>query len=443
MAQREYNFDGLVGPTHNYAGLSVGNLASAAHEGQVSSPRRAALQGLAKMRFVASLGVGQAVLPPQPRPSLRTLRALGFTGSDEAVVTRAAKEAEHLLRLCSSAAAMWTANAATCAPSEDTLDGRLHLTPANLEAMFHRRLEADTTHRVLSRIFSDSKHFALHAPLPGGIHFADEGAANHTRLCVEKRPAVHLFSWGRRSYETGQAPLRFPARQTREASEALARLHQVRAESCLFPQQAPAGIDAGAFHTDVLAVGNDGFLMLHADAFLDVTPLLASLREKLGEAFRYTLASEAELPVGDAVAAYPFNSQVLTLQDGSMCIVAPKESEERPAARAFLQRVLAEDNPVKAIHYLDVRESMNNGGGPACLRQRIRLTEEERAAVKARVFYDEALHKDLEAWVSRHYRERLAPDDLRDPGLAREGMVALDALTQLLRMGSVYDFQAA
>lgn len=442
MAQREYNFDGLVGPTHNYAGLSVGNLASAAHEGQVSSPRRAALQGLEKMRFVASLGVGQAVLPPQPRPSLRTLRALGFQGTDEAVVTRAAEEDELLLRLCSSAAAMWTANAATCAPSEDTADKRLHLTPANLEAMFHRSLEAHSTHAVLARLFEDSRQFVVHAPLPGGIHFADEGAANHTRLCTEGRPAVHLFAWGRSSYRTATAPARFPARQTREASCALARLHQLLPAQCLFPQQAPAGIDAGAFHTDVLAVGNDDFLMLHELAFENSNGLLETLRERLGPSFASVLATEAELPAADAVAAYPFNSQVLSLPQGGMCIVAPKESEGRPKARAFLERVVAEDNPVKAVHYLDVRESMNNGGGPACLRQRIRLTDAERAAVKARVFYDEALHTDLAAWVRRHYRDRLAPGDLRDPALAREGMTALDELTGLLRLGSVYDFQA-
>ena len=441
MAQREYNFDGLVGPTHNYAGLSVGNLASAAHEGQVSSPRRAALQGLEKMRLVASLGVGQAVLPPQPRPSLRTLRALGFVGTDEAVVTRAAAEAEHLLRLCSSAAAMWTANAATCAPSEDTQDRRLHLTPANLQAMFHRSLEADTTHDVLLRIFADTEAFCVHAPLPGGIHVADEGAANHTRLAVEGRPAVHLFAWGRSSFTQTPVPARFPARQTREASLALARLHQLPPTQCLFPQQAPAGIDAGAFHTDVLAVGNDSFLMLHASAFEDTEGLLATLKERLGPAFTSCLASEKELGVTDAVAAYPFNSQVLTLPQGGMCILAPKESEERQAARAFLERVLHEDNPVQAVHYLNVRESMNNGGGPACLRQRIRLTEAERSRVGPRVFYDEALHRDLEAWVKKHYRDRLAPDDLRDPALAREGMVALDVLTQLLALGSVYDFQ--
>jgi succinylarginine dihydrolase len=443
MAQREYNFDGLVGPTHNYAGLSVGNLASAAHEGQVSSPRQAALQGLDKMRAVAALGVGQAVLPPQPRPSLRTLRMLGFTGTDEAVVTRAAREGEQLLRLCSSAAAMWTANAATCAPSDDTGDGRMHLTPANLQAMFHRAIEADTTHAVLRSIFADGAHFAVHAPLPGGGQFADEGAANHARLSVPGRPAIHLFAWGRSTYRPGPAPARFPARQTEEASQALARLHRIAPSQCLFPQQAPAGIDAGAFHTDVLAVGNDGFLMLHALAFAETDGLLAALRSKLGTGFTSVLATEEELPAADAVATYPFNSQVLTLPSGRMVIVAPVEAQERPRARAFLERVVAEDNPVKAVHYLDVRQSMNNGGGPACLRQRIRLTDTERAAVKARVFYDPALHEDLAAWIRRHYRDRLAPADLADPALARENMAALDELTRILRLGSVYDFQRA
>jgi succinylarginine dihydrolase len=443
MAQREYNFDGLVGPTHNYAGLSPGNLASEAHEGQVSSPLRAALEGLEKMRAVAALGVGQAVLPPQPRPSLRTLRALGFSGSDEEVLVRAAREAEPLVRLVSSAAAMWTANAATSAPSEDTLDGRMHLTPANLQAMFHREIEADTTTRVLRSIFADTTHFSVHAPLPGGGQFSDEGAANHTRLAVPSRPAVHLFAWGRSSYRPAPAPVRFPARQTLEASEALARLHQLAGAQCLFPQQAPAGIDAGAFHSDVLAVGNEGFLMLHAAAFTEPETLLARLAEKLGPGFRWALASEAELPLQEAVAAYPFNSQLVTLPSGKMAIVAPKEAEERPRSRAFLERVVAEDNPVEAVHYLEVRQSMNNGGGPACLRQRIRLTDAERAVVRPRVFYDEALHRELAAWVRRHYRERLSPDDLRDPALAREGMAALDALTQLLRLGSVYDFQQA
>ena len=447
MPAREYNFDGLVGPTHNYAGLSHGNVASLTHAGQPASPRGAALQGLAKMRFVASLGVGQAVLPPHERPALRTLRRLGFRGSDEEVLAQAARDPElkdQLLRISSSAAAMWTANAATSIPSSDAADGRLHLIPANLTAMFHRSLEAVTTARVLRSIFADAKKFEVHDPLPGGGHFGDEGAANHTRLFVEGGAAVHLFAWGRCAFgdpPPAGEPSVFPARQTREASHALARLGQVDAARALFPQQHPVGIDAGAFHTDVLAVGNENVLLLHELAFVEVSALLDELRALLGESFVALLASEKELPAASAVAAYPFNSQLLTLPDGSMTLVAPEEAREDSRARAFLQRVVGSDGPIKTVHHLDLRESMENGGGPACLRQRIVLHDAERSAITARVFWDEALGTELEAWVRRHYRDRLVGEDLADPRLAHENMQALDELTRILRIGSVYDFQ--
>lgn len=445
MPAVEYNFDGLVGPTHNYAGLSHGNVASLLHAGQPANPRGAALQGLGKMRFVASLGVGQAVLPPHERPSLRTLRQLGFRGSDEEVLAQAAADPElkdQLLRISSSAAAMWTANAATCVPSADARDGRLHIIPANLTAMFHRALEAATTTRVLRAIFADRSRFEVHDPLPGGAHFADEGAANHTRLFTG--PAVHLFAWGRRAFggpAPGGEPARFPARQTLEASHALSRLGQVDPARALFPQQHPAGIDAGAFHSDVLLVGNANVLLLHERALVGHEALMGKLRELLGETLAVHLASERELPIASAVAAYPFNSQLLTLPDGSMAIVAPQEAREDPFARGFLARVTGSGGPVKRVHFLDLRQSMQNGGGPACLRQRIVLTAEERAAVEARVFWDDALGAELESWVQRHYRDRLTGADLGDPVFARETMAALDELTQILRLGSVYDFQ--
>ncbi|HEX4381306.1 MAG TPA: N-succinylarginine dihydrolase [Myxococcales bacterium] len=447
MTAREYNFDGLVGPTHNYAGLSPGNVASLSHRGQTANPRAAALQGLSKMRFVASLGVGQGVLPPHERPSLRTLRQLGFRGSDEEVLSKAASDpelADQLLRISSSAAAMWTANAATIVPSGDSADGKLHLMPANLTAMFHRSLEAETTTRVLRAIFADPRRFQVHDPLPGGAHFADEGAANHTRLFTAGRPAVHLFAWGRRAFggpSPEGEPKHFPARQTREASHALARLGQVQPGRALFPQQHPGGIDAGAFHTDVLAVGNGAALLLHESAFCRHQELLASLRAQLGEELFAVVATEQELPAAVAISAYPFNSQLVTLPDGGMTVLAPEEARDQPQARAFLERVVAAGGPVRGVHYLDLRQSMENGGGPACLRQRIVLEDAERAAVKARVFWDEALGQELEAWVGRNYRDKLAGPDLADPLLARETLRALDELTQILRLGSIYDFQ--
>ena len=451
---REYNFDGLVGPTHNYAGLSVGNVASQSHAGQPANPRRAALQGLGKLRFVAGLGVGQAVLPPQDRPSLRALRQLGFSGSDEEVLAKAGGfladggAGDQLLRLCSSAAAMWAANAATVAPSSDTADGRLHLVPANLSAMFHRSLEAETTTRVLRSIFANAKHFVVHDALPAGGQFGDEGAANHTRLFTSTaREAVHLFAWGRRAFAGPgspaiSAPTMYPARQTYESSQALARLLAVKPSAAIFPQQHPLGIDAGAFHTDVLAVGSGRVLLLHELAFAEPCALLAKLQAQLGESFCPVFASESELPAAHAVAAYPFNSQLLILAEDNYCVVAPEESREDAYARRFFERVVADPgNPIQAVHYLRLSDSMQNGGGPACLRQRISMTDAERAAVTARVFADDALSNELEAWVGKHYRDRLDANDLRDVKLHREVLTALDELTQILRLGAVYDFQ--
>jgi succinylarginine dihydrolase len=440
---REFNFDGLVGPTHNYGGLSPGNVASIAHGGKPSNPRAAALEGLAKMRFVHALGVGQAVLPPHDRPSLGTLRRLGFAGTDEEVLASAAAQSELLVRLVSSAAAMWTANAATVAPSCDAFDGRLHLTPANLHEHFHRSIEADTTRRVLSAVFADESRFVVHEPLPGGGQFADEGAANHTRLFGPEGAAAHLFAWGRPSFGEAPRPRRFPARQTREASEALARLHRLDPARVVFAQQHPEGIDAGAFHTDVLAVGAGAFLMMHELAFLDGPAVVQRLRSIVGPSLRVEVATESELPLAVAIASYAFNSQVVTLETGSMVVLAPEESRDSAEAHAFLERVVASDNPIERIEYFTLRQSMQNGGGPACLRLRVPLAEAEVGAMAGRVVFTPELDRELVAWVKRHYRERLVPADLTDPALAREGFTALDELTSILRLGSVYDFQMA
>jgi succinylarginine dihydrolase len=438
----EFNFDGLVGPTHNYSGLAKGNLASMEHRDFVSNPRAAALQGLSKMQAIAKLGVGQAVLPPHERPSVRTLRRLGFTGSDAEVLQKAASTDDQLLRLCSSASAMWAANAATVSPSADTQDGLLHITPANLSSMFHRSIEAPTTLRVFRTLFKDTTHFVVHDPLPSGAQFGDEGAANHTRLRTEAG-AAQLFAWGRRIWGEAAAPQRYPARQSYEASAAIARAHNLRSSVPLLWQQSPSGIDGGAFHTDVLAVGNDNVLLLHEQAFVDSEDLITQLKDRLGPSLHVVHTNDVELPLADAVRTYPFNSQLLTKPDGTMTLAAPMEVKDSAAAHRFLCRVMEEVEPINEILYLDVNASMNNGGGPACLRLRVELSAAEKQAVTARVFLDDALHQDLNAWVMRHYRDKLKFSDLSDPKLLTETRTALDELTQLLQLGSIYDFQGA
>ncbi|MCK0754106.1 N-succinylarginine dihydrolase [Chromohalobacter japonicus] len=442
-AVREVNFDGLVGPTHNYAGLAHGNVASMRHGGLTANPREAALQGLDKMKSLMEAGYAQGVLPPQQRPDLGALRDLGFTGDDASVLARAAEEAPQLLRAVCSASSMWTANAATVTPSADASDGRVHFTAANLQSSFHRYLEPRTTARVLAAMFRDERHFAHHPVLPATPAFSDEGAANHTRLCgAHGEPGVHLFVYGRQAFGGQHGPTRYPARQTLEASQAIARQHGLSDAQTVFAQQNPDAIDAGVFHNDVIAVGNGPVLLYHDMAFRDENATLDALRARMSTPLIPVRVPSEAVSLEDAVSTYLFNSQLLSNPDGSMTLVVPGECQENETVwRTIQDLLLAGYNPISEVLVKDVKQSMRNGGGPACLRLRVALSSAERQALGGRVLLDEALHGDLTAWVERHYRDRLAPEDLADPQLAQESLTALDELTQLLGIGAVYPFQ--
>jgi succinylarginine dihydrolase len=439
----EVNFDGLPGPTHNYSGLARGNLASERHKSLVSNPRQAALQGLAKMKALADRGLAQAVLPPHERPDVGALRALGFAGSDAQVLAQAARDDPQMLAACSSAAAMWVANAATVSPSTDTADGRMHFTPANLASHLHRTLEAPVTTRVLRAIFADPAHFVVHDPLPSALEFADEGAANHTRFePAPGAPGIEFFVYGRAGFDTSlRAPTRFGARQTREAGEAVARRHGLAPERTLHAQQHPDAIDAGVFHNDVIAVGNGTVLFCHERAYVDQEAVLKRLAERVGPEFAPLVVRERELALERAVATYLFNSQLIARPEGGMLLVAPAECRGDGAVAALLDRLVSERSAIREVMTFDLKQSMQNGGGPACLRLRVALTPAERDAIHARVWLDDALHSELVAWVQRHYRDRLVPADLADPALLDEGRRALDELSRLLGLGCVYAFQ--
>jgi succinylarginine dihydrolase len=441
---REYNFDGLVGPSHNYAGLSFGNIASSKNVNTVANPKQAALQGLAKMRALASRGFAQALLPPQPRPDFGLLRSLGFSGSDADVLARAYKEALAILASAWSASPMWTANAATVSPSADSGDGRVHFTVANLNSKLHRSYEHVQTARTLRAIFNDESRFAVHDALLPTPAFGDEGAANHTRLCAtHDAQGVELFVYGRVEFvPEAPAPRHFPARQTLEASQAVARLHGLPSQRTVYAQQNPATVDQGVFHNDVIAVGNGNVLLYHQHAFLDEAAMLSELRSALAgvQADLHALRVDAaEVSVADAVTSYLFNSQLLSKPDGKMMLVVPQECSENPAAARWLQQLIAADGPIDELISFDLRQSMRNGGGPACLRLRVVLTDDEAAAMHQGVLLTEPLYAQLVAWVEKHYRDRLAPADLTDPMLALEIRTALRELAAILRLPQLYD----
>ena len=440
---REINFDGLVGPSHNYAGLSRGNIASTRNTATASNPKLAALQGLAKMRALADRGFAQAVLPPQMRPDLGLLRGLGFTGDDVRILQRAAREAPQLLAASWSASAMWTANAATVSPAADCNDGRTHFTVANLSSKLHRSIESRQTARSLRAIFDDERHFAVHDALPSSSAMADEGAANHSRLArVYGEPGVELFVYGRSEFDASLSmPRRFPARQTLEAGMAVARLHGLQAARCVFAQQHPDAIDQGVFHNDVIAVANGNVLFYHANAFLNEAATLDALRAaaaSLAFDLQTIRVDEDEISVADAVSSYLFNSQLMTRADGRMLLVAPRECVDNPAVAAYLRRLIEAGGVIAESCSFDLRQSMQNGGGPACLRLRVELTAQQAAAMHQGVMLDDALYGKLTGWVERHYRDRLLPADLADPALMRESRLALEELAGILRLPALY-----
>jgi succinylarginine dihydrolase len=430
----EVNFEGLIGPTHNYAGLSFGNLASEKYRGSASSPKTAALQGLAKMKRLHDLGVKQAVLPPQPRPDLAFLRRIGFDGDDARVIARASAS-PRLLASAFSASAVWTANAATVSPSADTRDGKVHFTPANLATMLHRFLEPEHTAQVLRRIFADPAFFVHHAPLPAQSLFKDEGAANHVRFAQRHgAPGVEMLVYGC-SAGDGAPLTKYPARQTKEACEAIVRLHRLDPGRVLLVRQNPAAIDRGVFHNDVISVANETAFLYHEDAFVGTPEVLEQVEGMLGGGLQRMCVTRRQVRVEEAVASYLFNAQLVSLPAGGMALIAPLECRRSEAVKACLDGLLADDrNPVTAVHYFDVRESMQNGGGPACLRLRVVLTPEELAAVHPHVLFDHDLHASLTAWVTAHYRDTLNPQDLSDPSLALESRDALEALEEILKM---------
>jgi succinylarginine dihydrolase len=416
---REINFDGLIGPTHNYAALSFGNLASAANAGATSRPRDAALQGLAKMRFAMSLGLRQGFLLPLERPNTAWLRALGFAGNDAQVCAAAHSADPRLFAQACSASSMWTANAGTVSPAADCADGRTHVSTANLSRMTHRSLEAPETEAQLRLAFAHPA-FVVHAAVPAT--FGDEGAANHMRLTAAHGEAgVEVFVYG----EEGS---KFPARQNRRASEAIARRHGLDPTRTLFVAQAQTAIDAGAFHNDVVAVANENILFAHELAFADASAFKADLARLLPQAVVVEVPASA-VSLADAIRSYLFNSQLVTVPDGSMALILPMEAHDCAAVKAYLDSLVAGNGPIRAVHYVQVRESMRNGGGPACLRLRVVA---DPATIDPRFLLDAAKADRLEALIAAHWPEAIGPDDLGNPDLWAQARAARNALLAAL-----------
>ena len=408
----EINFDGIVGPSHNYAGLSLGNIASASHKGNASYPRAAALQGIAKMRGNLERGLAQGFLLPLPRPNFGLLRDLAVGDDTNPALVAAAW----------SASSMWTANAATVSPAPDTGDGRCHLTPANLVTMLHRGQEWRDTQAQLKIAFGDQRHFAVHDAVPSS--FGDEGAANHMRFCdSHDAPGVEVFVYGRPGG-------RFPARQHEQASRAVARLHGLEPRRCVFIEQNPAAIEAGAFHNDVVAVANEKVLFTHDQAFADQIDAYEAIRAVFPD-LHVVEVPESQVTLEEAIRTYLFNAQLVTLPTGEMALVVPSECQESTSVWSWCERMLASNGPIRHVIPVDVRQSMANGGGPACLRLRVVA---DPATVDARFLLDETKAERIEAVIAQMWPETIQPDEIGTEALAAKVIEAREALLAVLSL---------
>jgi len=429
----EVNVDRVVGPTHHFGGLGVGNLASLLHAGREANPRAAAVQGIEKMRLCASLGGYQLILPPHDRPAVRLLRQLGFSGTAKEVLRQARDTAPAILSAAWSDSAMWTANAATVSPACDCDDGRTHLTVANLTSSLHRSLEPATTLDQLRQLFS-ADGFAIHRPLGSASALRDEGAANHMRLCDPSgRRGINVFVYGSdplAADATDRSEGRFPARQSRTACEAIARRHRLRPENTFLLQQHPQAVAAGAFHNDVVATSCRNALLYHEQAFAAPQPPLAAIENRFAELtgerlWRYEI-TQAELPLAEAVECYLFNSQMIPSPQPphAITLICPIQVQSSARATAIVNSLLVDEGPIAAVRYVDLTQSMSNGGGPACLRLRVPMTRAQWFALSDHARFTDALADDLLEIIRRTYPERVTASDLSDPARVRAARAA-------------------
>jgi succinylarginine dihydrolase len=411
MALQEINFDGIVGPSHNYGGLSFGNLASTRNAGKISKPRAAAIQGIDKMRANLALGLAQGLFVPHPRPNHGWLAELA---------TSFLEAEPPLASAALSASAMWAANAATVSPAPDTSDGKCHLTVANLRSMPHRSHEWPNTLKQLRLAFADRSHFTVHGPVPPA--FGDEGAANHMRLAAAHgEPGIELFVYG---VSGGQ----FPARQHVQASKSIARLHRLDPDRTLFVEQSEEAIAAGAFHNDVVAVANERVLFTHEKAFAGRDELAGRL-EQLVPGIEFVEVPDREVPLGDAVSSYLFNAQLVSPPDGETTLIVPREARETESVWAWLQRHLSSNGPIRRVEVVDVRQSMANGGGPACLRLRVVA---DPGTVDPRFLVDGARLDRVAGVIERHWPEEIHSDHVQEPALVADIERARAALLEAL-----------
>jgi succinylarginine dihydrolase len=210
-------------------------------------------------------------------------------------------------------------------------------------------------------------------------------------------------------------------------------MHLLDPARTLFTEQSEAAIAAGAFHNDVVAVANERVLFAHEQAFADKGALLDAC-ERLVPGFDYVEVPAAEVPLEDAIRSYLFNAQLVTPPDCQPTLIVPTEARETPSVWRWIERHVAGNGPIRRVEVVDVRQSMANGGGPACLRLRVVA---DPATVDPRFIADAAKLDLIADVIRREWPEQIHNDELQQPRLIAQIEQARAALLQALDLSQL------
>ena len=372
------------------------------------------------MKLMHDLGYKQCIIPPQERPLLNDY--IDYQN----------------MAINASASSMWVANSSTIAPSADTKNNKLNILTANLNFTHHRRIEAPQTHDILNKIFTDTSKFLIHCPLNSDGTLDDEGA-NHTRFCNSyEEEGLHFFVYGRSNNESEESPTKYPARQTLEASQKVAEELQIK--NAVFAQQSVESIDAGVFHHDVIGVGNKNLYFYHEKALQHEKESIENLKDLFKGDLNFIRVTEQQVPINIAVDTYLFNSQLVEYEDGHL-LLAPIRCRRNALVRKYIQSIVGKNKFIKKVRYINLEQSLHNGGGPACLRLRVAMINSEYNSLHNGIKFTDTLHLRLRTWVKKYYETNLIYDDLFVPSYIKKCKLALNELTEILQLGNIYPFQ--
>lgn len=430
----EVNLDSLIGLGHHFGGLSPGNLASTTHKNELSNPQAAALQGLEKAWLLQTITSRQLLLPPLLRPHESLLQTAGFIGSYESAMARALEVEPDLVSAIWSSSFVWTANLGIFTPSCDSASGKSHLTLANLCTNLHRSLESGERFESLQKWLSGAIN--VHAPLPSSLSLADEGAANHTRFFSLTNPecGLHHFVYGLSPEGTphSQKTSIYPARQSLRAAQWIARRHELIENHVMYTQQNPNVIDQGVFHNDVICTGHGSFLLCHEQAFVhgmnEVDLLRRRFQELTGDALCVELVSSQQLSVELAVKTYLFNSQLVLTPQGPV-IIAALECERHPQTYTLLQD-LKQRWSLAGLYFVDLTQSMHNGGGPACLRLRLPMKPSQYQKLSA-FHLTPKRYQQLKTLIEKDYPTQLTKSMLIDKSYRDHAVAVQEKILQI------------